>query len=74
VLDAHLRRHDFSRWIARVFRDRVLSGKVRAVEDERNRTATPDAAAAIAALIVERYVLSGPGEHECLPAIVSLPA
>lgn len=74
VLEGHLRRHDFSRWIARVFRDRVLSGKVRAVEDERNRTATPDAAAAIAALIVERYVLSGPGQQECSPAIVSVPA
>jgi len=33
VVGPHLKRHDFSRWIGNVFRDGILSARVRALED-----------------------------------------
>jgi hypothetical protein len=51
----HLQRHDFSRWLADVFRDQPLAGHVRDLE---RRVATEDArdvAADIAQSIRARY-------------------
>lgn len=51
-LQSYLLRHDFSRWLRDVFRDRSLSQRVWEIEAERW---TPDAAAAIVQAIRARY-------------------
>jgi nucleotide-binding universal stress UspA family protein len=40
VLEGHLRRHDFSRWITKVYRDRTLAAQVFALEEERKHLST----------------------------------
>lgn len=56
VLQGHLRRHDFSRWIEHVFRDGPLAARVHGIEDwsERDDMAR-DAAEAISQAIRARY-------------------
>src|SRR5262249_35086233 len=39
VVEEHRRRHDFSRWIADIFRDRALATRVFALEQEHGRGA-----------------------------------
>src|SRR5262249_20716245 len=54
-LDGHLRRHDFSRWIEDVFRDRALAGHLRKVETGVPTDNVRDAGDAIAQAIRARY-------------------
>jgi hypothetical protein len=76
VVKAHLRRHDFSRWIAGVYRDRTLAAQVQALEDHAttHRGGDGDVPSALACLISERYFLAGALTTECVPAVVSVPA
>ena len=60
VLDGHLRRHDFSRWIADVFGDYPLSQSVRALEDEDRQADTGLVAERLAQLIRARYEFMEP--------------
>ena len=55
VLDGHLRRHDFSRWIAEVFRDGPLAARVRVLEASVSTEASTDVAAEIDQAIRARY-------------------
>jgi hypothetical protein len=74
VVAAHLRRHDFSRWIANVYRDRTLAAQVFALEKDQAARHAADAPTALAKLISDRYFLAGAVTMECPPAIVSVPA
>ena len=74
VVAAHLRRHDFSRWIANVYRDRTLAAQVFALERDHAARQTDDATTALAKLISDRYFLADAVTTECPPAIVSVPA
>jgi hypothetical protein len=56
--DAHLRRGDFSRWVADVFGDHALAGELRAIEADYRATRRPNSAAAIVSAIRERYDLT----------------
>jgi hydroxymethylpyrimidine pyrophosphatase-like HAD family hydrolase len=75
VVAAHVRRHDFSRWVATVYRDRTLAAQVLALEKEHKAAAAPGAsmAPALSRLISDRYFLGELGV-ECPAAIVSIPA
>ncbi len=55
VLDGHLHRHDFSRWIADVFRDGPLAARVRTLEASVSTEASTDIAAEIDQAIRARY-------------------
>jgi hypothetical protein len=55
VLDGHLHRHDFSRWIADVFRDGPLAARVRVLEASVSTEASTDVAAEIDQAIRARY-------------------
>lgn len=59
-LDHHLRHHDFSRWLADVFRDEALAHAVSEVERAYLAGGATDAAGAIVGAISERYDLKGP--------------
>jgi hypothetical protein len=54
-LHAHLVRHDFSRWLADVFRDHPLAAHVRDLETRTASEHTKDIAADIAQSIRARY-------------------
>jgi len=54
-LVGHLRRHDFSRWLAEVFRDHPLAARLRTLEDGLNGDSPRDVAEAIAHAIRARY-------------------
>ena len=54
-LRPHIERHDFSRWLAGVFRDHTLAAHVRDVESRATAEAIPDVAANIAQAIRARY-------------------
>ncbi|HMF98772.1 MAG TPA: HAD hydrolase family protein [Vicinamibacterales bacterium] len=54
-LGGHLRRHDFSRWVEDVFRDRALAGHLRKVETSAPFDNLRDAGDAIAQAIRARY-------------------
>ena len=54
-LAGHLRRHDASRWIGDVFRDRPLAVRIRALEARVPGDDTRDVAGAIAQAILARY-------------------
>ena len=56
-IDGHLQRHDFSRWIEDVFRDRETAEGVRELEERQRAAPRPAVAAEIARLIRERYLL-----------------
>lgn len=55
IVDAHLRRHDFSRWIADVFRDGALAVRVRAFEAEAGQDSTKDIVSEIDQTVRARY-------------------
>ncbi len=59
ALAEHLRRNDFSRWIADVFGDRPLAAQVREVERRYQLEATPDVNDELLRLIRERYTCEG---------------
>lgn len=56
VVEAHLRRHDFSNWIANLFGDHELADAVRKLESEHRTTGTPeDFSEELSATIEQRY-------------------
>ena len=55
VIQGHLHRHDFSRWIAGVFRDGPLAARVRGLETGIESEGAADLAAAISQTIRARY-------------------
>ena len=66
ALEGHLRRRDFSKWIAGVFGDYPMSMTLRRIEDDYNAAGTPEAAASLVQAIRARYELidSGPESNE----------
>jgi hypothetical protein len=54
-LGGHLHRHDLSRWIGEVFRDRPLALRIRALESRVASDDAHDVAGAIAQMIQARY-------------------
>jgi hydroxymethylpyrimidine pyrophosphatase-like HAD family hydrolase len=54
-IQAHLERHDVSRWLADVFRDHPLAAHVRALEDRAIAEGPGDVAAEVAQAIRARY-------------------
>ena len=57
-LDAHLQRHDFSRWLDQVFRDATLATHVRTLEGRVGTDRTRDVVNDIAQAIRARYEMS----------------
>jgi hydroxymethylpyrimidine pyrophosphatase-like HAD family hydrolase len=55
VLDGHLRRHDFSRWVADVFKDGALAARIRGLESGDGADCEGDVACAIGQTIRARY-------------------
>jgi hypothetical protein len=55
ALAGHLRRHDFSRWIDDVFRDRPLAAHLRSIEGRIQRDEVRDVADAVGQAIRARY-------------------
>jgi hydroxymethylpyrimidine pyrophosphatase-like HAD family hydrolase len=56
VVESHLRRHDFSNWIANLFGDNELADTVRGLESQHRATGTAEGFAnELAAAIDERY-------------------
>ena len=55
ALDPHLRRHDFSRWIADVFRDGSLAARIRGVETRIESETAAELAGTIGQTIRARY-------------------
>jgi hydroxymethylpyrimidine pyrophosphatase-like HAD family hydrolase len=60
ALDGHLRRHDFSRWIADVFGDYPLAKTLRKLEDNYRSGDEPDVVSNLVHAIRERYELIDP--------------
>ncbi len=58
VVDAHLRRHDFSQWIDGVFRDHPLAAHLRALESRVSEDDTRDITESITQAIRARYETS----------------
>ncbi|MBI3965252.1 MAG: hypothetical protein HY329_06425 [Chloroflexi bacterium] len=56
VLEEHLRRRDFSTWIADVFADYLLAARLKEIERRYSADQGFDARAAIVAAVAERYV------------------
>jgi hypothetical protein len=54
-LGGHIRRHDFSRWLADVFRDPPIAARIAALEDRAATDSPRDVADAIAQVIRARY-------------------
>jgi hypothetical protein len=55
VVEAHLRRHDGSRWIDSVFRDGVLAARVRDLEAAVDTEAVPEIVLNVDQTIRARY-------------------
>jgi hypothetical protein len=55
ALDGHLRRSDFSRWVAEVFGDHPLARDLRRIEEEYRGGTLTDAAARLSDAIRSRY-------------------
>jgi hydroxymethylpyrimidine pyrophosphatase-like HAD family hydrolase len=60
ALDAHLRRHDFSRWLDQVFRDASLATHIRTIESRVGTDRTQDVINDVARAVRARYEMSGP--------------
>lgn len=61
ALDGHLRRRDFSNWIAEVFGDYPLAKTLRQIEDEYLAGGMPEVASTLAQAVRARYELIDPG-------------
>ncbi len=59
ALDDHLGRHDFSRWIADVFRDETLARAIADIEATHTVGTAADPGGAVVAAIRERYDVKG---------------
>ena len=59
VLEGHLLRHDFSRWIGDVFGDHALAREVRSHEHAYVQSGSVDALMRVAAAVRSRYELTG---------------
>jgi hypothetical protein len=57
VMEAHIVRHDFSRWIAAVFRDEYLASQIRALEEQAQLVGSREFRTEVAAAIHQRYEL-----------------
>jgi hydroxymethylpyrimidine pyrophosphatase-like HAD family hydrolase len=66
ILEGHVHRADFSRWIAEVFHDRALAASIRKAEQRYRLGHTDDLSDSLAAAIRERYEFSSaiPSETE----------
>src|SRR5262249_240587 len=62
VGEEHRRRHAFSRWFPKVFRDRALATRALALERE-HEGGGPRFATELARVVAERYVLPDPSER-----------
>ena len=60
-IEEHLRRQDFSNWIAGVFKDEELANQVREIEELYDLGQLPDVNDALITLIHDRYNLLGTG-------------
>ena len=60
TLDGHLRRHDFSHWIAEVFGDYPLANTVRGLEDEYHAGGLVGVAARLSEVVRSRYEFIDP--------------
>ncbi|HWP43579.1 MAG TPA: HAD family hydrolase [Blastocatellia bacterium] len=58
MLDGHLLKGDFSRWIGDVFRDNVLAAEVRQIEELYRMGQVPDVNDALIHLVQDRYNLA----------------
>jgi len=58
VVEGHLRRHDFSQWIDRVFRDHPLASFLRRIEDHLDADGAPQVAEKLTQAIRARYEAS----------------
>jgi hydroxymethylpyrimidine pyrophosphatase-like HAD family hydrolase len=61
ALDGHLRRRDFSNWIAGVFGDYPLARTLRQIEDDCLAGGRPDVPSSLAQAVRSRYELIDPG-------------
>lgn len=72
ALDGHLRRGDFSRWIAEVFGDYPLAKTLRQLERDYRAGAIPDIAMRLAQAVRSRYEILDPGTNSTPD--ISIPA
>ncbi len=56
ALAEHMKRHDFSKWIANVFRDLSLASRVRLLEVQRDVIGEAEIKVSLAKLIWDRYI------------------
>ena len=70
-LEGHVRRNDFSRWIAQVFGDHTLAATIRQIEDTWPSAGSEGAQAAIAAAVRDRYELTDPAWAAASSAMTS---
>ena len=59
-LDGHLRRSDFSRWVADVFGDYALAGELARLEEEHRRGTLTDVTARLTQIVRSRYEFAEP--------------
>jgi hydroxymethylpyrimidine pyrophosphatase-like HAD family hydrolase len=64
ALDGHLRRHDFSRWVAEVFGDYPLAKSLRRLEDEYKADRLSDVAWTICQAVRARYEFVEPASGQ----------
>jgi hydroxymethylpyrimidine pyrophosphatase-like HAD family hydrolase len=72
-LDGHLRRGDFSSWIANVFGDYPLANTVREVEDDYRTGNLPDVSTSLVQAIRSRYEFLEPEAGSTLRALAGWP-
>lgn len=65
VVAGHLQKKDFSRWIAEVFGDRLLAGKVEDLERQFQLGRSPDVIESLVRLIHERYDVADGEDGVC---------
>jgi hypothetical protein len=65
VVEAHIRRHDFSRWFDEVFRDKPVAARVHDIETRLGKETVREICDDIAQTVRARYEMAGlsPGTH-----------